>query len=123
MGWGWGFQWDPPCVTPALSGWNLDLDLLILSISLFYERAFNSEPFMFILLFKVSFVQIFHFFFKFKNVSIFLCLSKNKIKRQFDKNTTLTLTKTLIKKQSHSPINFQITLFTYKLDFKIKKYI
>ena len=24
MGWGWAFQWDPPCVTPTWSGWNLD---------------------------------------------------------------------------------------------------
>ena len=48
---------------------------------------------------------------------------KTKTKRQSSKNTTLTLTKTLPKKYGHSPIDFQITLSTYKLDFQNKNYI
>ena len=58
---------------------------------------------------------------------------QRKIKRQSGKNTTLTPTKILPKKQGHSPviiiiflnspINFQITLSTYKLDSQNKNYI
>ena len=48
---------------------------------------------------------------------------KTKTKRQSSKNTTLTLTKILPKKYGHSPIDFQITLSTYKLDFQNKNYI
>ena len=44
-------------------------------------------------------------------------------KEQSGKNAILTLTKILPKKQNHSPINFQIDLFTYKLDFQNKNYI
>ena len=62
-------------------------------------------------------------FFQFKNVSTLLYLSRNKTKRQFDKNTTLTPTKTLSKKQNHSTINFEVFLFTNKLDFQNKNYI
>ena len=61
--------------------------------------------------------------FQFKKAPILLCLSKDKTKGQSGKNATLTLTKTLLKKQDHSPINFQIDLFTYKLDFQNKNYI
>ena len=50
-------------------------------------------------------------------------LCKDKTKREFGKNTTLTPTKTLPKKQNHSPIDFQIILFTYKLDSQNKNYI
>ena len=48
---------------------------------------------------------------------------QRKTKAQSGKHTTLTLTKTLPKKQSHSPIDFQIALSTYKLDFQNKNYI
>ena len=44
-------------------------------------------------------------------------------KAQFSKNTTLTPTKTLSKKQDYTPIDFQITLSTYKLDSQNKSYI
>ena len=44
-------------------------------------------------------------------------------KEQSGKNAILTLTKILPKKQNHSSINFQIDLFTYKLDFQNKNYI
>ena len=50
-------------------------------------------------------------------------LCKDKTKREFGKNTTLTPTKTLPKKQDHSPIDFQIILPTYKLDSQNKNYI
>ena len=40
----------------------------------------------------------FFFFFGFKNAHTLLCLSRNKTKGQFGKNTTLTPTKTLPKK-------------------------
>ena len=62
-------------------------------------------------------------FFQFKNAPTPLCLSRDKTKEQFDKNATLIPTKTLSKKQDHFPINFQIDLFTYKLDFQNKNYI
>ena len=69
--------------------------------------------------------------FQFKNTPTLLCLSRDKTKGQSGKNTTLTPTKTLSKKQGHSsviyflnsPINFQITLHTYKLDSQNKKKI
>ena len=48
---------------------------------------------------------------------------KYKIKEKFSKNTTLTSTKILSKTQDHCRINFQINLFTYKLDFQNKNYI
>ena len=51
-----------------------------------------------------------------KNAHISLCLSKNKTIGKSSKNTTLTPTKILPKKYDNSPINFQITLSTYKLD-------
>ena len=50
-------------------------------------------------------------------------LCKYKTKREFGKNTISTPTKTLPKKQNHSPIDFQIILFTYKLDSQNKNYI
>ena len=53
-------------------------------------------------------------FFQFKNVPTPLCLSRDKIKGQSGKNATLTLTKTLPKKQDYSPIIFQIILSIYK---------
>ena len=40
--------------------------------------------------------------------------NRDKIKGQFGKNTNLTSTKTLPKKQDHFPINFQIVFSTYK---------
>ena len=58
-----------------------------------------------------------------KNTPTPLCLCRNKTKGQFGKNTTLTPTKTLPKKQGHFPVNFQIILSTYKLDFQNKNYI
>ena len=61
--------------------------------------------------------------FFFLNAHISLCLSRDKTKGQFGKNTTLTPTKTLPKKYSHSFVDFQITLFTYILDFQNKNYI
>ena len=61
--------------------------------------------------------------FQFKNAHTLLCLSRDKTKGQFGKNATLTPTKTLPKKYDHSPINFQINLFTYKLDFHNKNYM
>ena len=75
-----------------------------------------------ILLFKGLFLFGF-LIFQFKNAPTPLCLSRDKTKGQSGKNATLTLTKILPKKQDHSPINFQIDLFTYKLDFKNKNYI
>ena len=62
-------------------------------------------------------------FFQFKDTPMPLCLSRNKIKGQSSKNTTLTSTKTLPKKQSHSPVDFQIALSTYKLYSQNKNYI
>ena len=59
----------------------------------------------------------------FKNATTLLYLSRDKTKGQFGKNTTLTPTKILPKKQSHSTVDFQITLFTYKLDFQNINYI
>ena len=61
--------------------------------------------------------------FQFKKAPTLLCLSRDKTKEQSSKNATLTLTKTLPKKYDHSPINFQIDLFTYKLNFQNKKNI
>ena len=54
------------------------------------------------------------FIFWFKNAPTLLCLSRDKTKEQSSKNTTLTSTKILPKKQHHSLIGFQITLSTYK---------
>ena len=62
-------------------------------------------------------------FFQFKSAPTSLYLSRDKIKGQSDKNTILTLTKTLPKKQGHFPIDFQISLSTYKLDSQNKNYI
>ena len=62
-------------------------------------------------------------FFQLKNALTPLCLSRDKIKGQSGKNSTLTPIKTLPKQQNHSPINFQIDLFTYKLNFQNKNYI
>ena len=85
---------------------DLLLLLLLLSIS--------------ILLFKG--LPLFGFLiFQFKNVPTFLCLSRDKIKRHSGKNAIVTSTKTLPKKQDYSPIIFQITLSTYKLNSFKKK--
>ena len=61
--------------------------------------------------------------FWFKNAPILLYLSRDKIKGQSGKNTTLTPTKTLPKKYGHSSVDFQITLSTYKLNSQNKNYI
>ena len=58
-----------------------------------------------------------------KNTPTFLCLDRDKIKEQFSKNITLTPTKILPKKQAHSPVDFQITLSTYKLNSQNKNYM
>ena len=58
---------------------------------------------------------------QFKNAPTPLYLSRDKIKGHSGKNATLTPTKTLPKKQDYSPIIFQITLSTYKLDLFFKK--
>ena len=50
-----------------------------------------------------------------------LCLSRDKTKGHSGKNATLTPTKTLPKKYDYSPVIFQITLSTYKLDSFFKK--
>ena len=71
-----------------------------------------------ILLFKR--LPLFRFLiFQFKNTPTSLCLSRDKTKRQPSKNATLTTTKTLPKKQGFS-LDFQISLFTYKLDSQNK---
>ena len=62
-------------------------------------------------------------FFWFKNAPTPQYLSRDKTKRQSGKNTALTPTKTLPKKQGHSLVDFQIVLFTYKLDSQYKNYI
>ena len=80
------------------------------------------ERFLSTLLFKGP--PLFRFIiFQFKNAPTLLCLSRDKTKGQFNKNETLIPTKTLSKKQDHFPINFQIDLFTYKLNFQNKNYI
>ena len=62
-------------------------------------------------------------FFLFKNAHILLYLSRDKIKGQSGKNTTLSPTKILPKKYGHSQVDFQIVLSTYKLDSQNKNYI
>ena len=61
-------------------------------------------------------------FFQFKNTPTPLYLSRDKTKRHSGKNTTLTPTKILPKKQNYFPVIFQITLSTYKL-YSLKKKI
>ena len=61
------------------------------------------------------------FIFQLKNAPTPLCLSRDKIKGHSGKNATVTPTKTLPKKQDYSPIIFQITSYTYKLDSFLKK--
>ena len=77
---------------------------------------------LYLLLFKGFFLFGF-LIFQFKNTHTLLCLSREKTKGQSGKNATLTLTKTLPKKQDNNFINFQINLFTYKLYFQNKNYI
>ena len=60
-------------------------------------------------------------FFQFKNAPTPLCLSRDKTKGHFSKNAILISTKILPKKQDYSPVIFQITLSTYKLDSFFKK--
>ena len=62
-------------------------------------------------------------FFWFKNVHTSLYLNRDKTKRQSGKNTTLTPTKILSKKYDNFPVDFQISLSTYKLDSQNKNYI
>ena len=62
-------------------------------------------------------------FFLFKNAPTPLCLSRDKIKGQFRKNTVLTPIKTWPKKQGHSIVDFQLLYSTYKLDSQNKNYI
>ena len=52
------------------------------------------------------------YFFLFKNAPTILCLSRDKTKRQSDKNTIVTPTKTLPKKYGNSHVDFQIVLST-----------
>ena len=53
------------------------------------------------------------------HTTLYLC--RDKTKRQFGKNITVTPTKTLPKKQGPSLVDFQIILSIYKLDSQNKK--
>ena len=96
-----------------------------------YKKFIYSQIFRFICyVFSVAFVSILLFkglslfgflIFQFKNALTPLCLSRYKTKGHSGKNATLTPTKTLPKKQDYSPVIFQITLSTYKLDSFFKK--
>ena len=96
-----------------------------------YKKFIYSQIFRFICyVFSVAFVSILLFkglslfgflIFQFKNALTPLCLSRYKTKGHSGKNATLTPTKTLPKKQDYSPVIFQITLSTYKLDSFLKK--
>ena len=99
---------------PVLNDLGFKTMVIINNITLFFLSVLLFKRF---LLFRIF---IFYFF---KNISTFLCLSRNKTKRQSDKNTTLTPTKSLPKKYGHSLVNFQNFFFTYKLDSQIKNYI
>ena len=69
-------------------------------------------------------LSLFGFFiFQFKNTLTPLYLCIDKIKEQSSKNAILTPTKTLSKKQDKFPVNFQIILSSYKLDYLNKNYI
>ena len=72
-----------------------------------------------VLLFKGLFLFGF-LIFQFKNTPTPLYLCRDKIKRQFGKNATLTSTKTLPKKQDKFPVNFQIVLSIYKLYYSLR---
>ena len=65
------------------------------SIVHYYLRGFSCFLYYYL---RGFFCLRFSFFFLFKNAPTHLCLSKDKIKGQFGKNTTLTPTKTLSKK-------------------------
>ena len=71
-------------------------------IQLFYKKV------RYLLYYLRSFLYLRSSFFFFKNVLISLCLSRDKIKGQSGKNTTLTPTKTLPKKYGHSPTIFKL---------------
>ena len=96
-----------------------------------YKKFIYSQIFRFICyVFSVAFVSILLFkgfslfgflIFQFKNALTPLCLSRYKTKGHSGKNATLTPTKTLPKKLDSSPVIFQITLSTYKLDSFFKK--
>ena len=58
-----------------------------------------------------------------KNAHTLLCLSRDRIKGQSGKNTTLSPTKIFPKKYGHFLVEFQIVLSTYKLDSQNKNYI
>ena len=95
---------------------------LIISTLLFLLSFWSKERGLSfsILLFKGFLLFGFHIF-QFKNAPTPLCLSRDKIKGHSGKNTTLTPTKTLPKKQDYFSVIFQITLSTYKLDSLFKK--
>ena len=69
-----------------------------MTVHFFFLRAFI-YLYLSILLFKgLPLFEFLIFFFGFKNAHTLLCLSRNKTKGQFVKNTILTPTKTLPKK-------------------------
>ena len=82
----------------------------------------SSMKLLSILLFK-GFLLFRFFIFLVQKYPTSLYLSRDKIKGQFNKNITLTPTKILTKKYDKFPINFQIVLSTYKLNFQNKNYI
>ena len=65
----------------------------------------------------------FLYYYLYYYLSISILLYYLRIKGQSGTNTTLTSTKTLPKKQGYSPVDFQIDLSTYKLNFQSKNYI
>ena len=91
--------------------------------NIYIERERHTHTHTLLLFKGLPLFRILVFFFLSKNVPISLCLSRDKTKEQSGKNITLTPTKKLPKKQGHYLVDFQKTLFNYKLDTQNKNYI
>ena len=88
-----------------------------------YSNTYKRSKELYLYYYLRGFPRLRSSFFQFKNAPTPLCLSRDKTKRQSGKNATLTLTKTLPKKQGQFVVDFQITLSIYKLDYQNKNYI
>ena len=87
------------------SFWQISLNSTHITNKLHFLQYSAKRLWLSILLFKG--LPLFGIlFFLFRNAQTLLCLSRDKTKGQYSKNTTLTPTKILPKKYGHSPIDF-----------------
>ena len=105
--WPLGFDGGDLIVAFGFQWWWFDCEWWVMRFDgFFFFLIWVCDLALFIYYYLRDFPCLDSSFFLFKNAPTPLYLSRNKTKGQSGKNTTLTPTITLYKKQDHSPVNF-----------------